>query len=323
MVRLSTVLFISFFTSLGFAQDTNYIRSPVYKDYIRISTGVITQHIDLLSTTHGHDVASSVLVPNVNDNLRVALNWRFLSLSYTSHIPNLYFKPEIFGKTKYNDLGLNFYSGVVGCEMFYRSYEGLFSPNDKYTSAIIRPDVSFLQTGISFLYFGNNQKFSYRSAFCQNRYQIKSAGGFLLMSELSYKKIKGDSSFIQPRIDNTYYYADYRGLNGVGFVILELRPGYAYNFVFKGGKWYICPLLALGGGVSIYNITTDYRSKYIAGLHSEATFRLSGGYDRGKRFFANLAYNSDVNTNFLSRTVILNHTTFNILFTLGLRFGNR
>jgi hypothetical protein len=306
-----------------FAQDTNYVKPPVYKDNIRISTGVVTQHIDLLSTAHGNDVASSVLVPNVNNNLRFGLNWHFLSLSYTTHIPNYYFNPAVFGSTKYNDFSLNFYGRMFGCEMSYRSYDGLFSPNRNYTDAIKRPDVSFLHTGISLFFFGNSKKFSYRSAFCQNRVQRKSAGGFVMIGEFSYKKLKGDSSFIQPQLDRTYYYAEYFGLNTVGFAIMELKPGYAYNFVFKGGKWYICPFAALGGGVSIYNINTDFTSKYILGLHSDITFRLSAGYDNGKRFFANIAYNSDINSNFFSKTVILNHTTFNLLFTLGLRFGKR
>ena len=307
----------------SFAQDASYVAKPVYKDYVKISSGVVTQHIDLVSTAHGSDVTNSVLVPNVNNNVRLGLSWHFISLGYTTQVPNYYFNPKIFGKTQYHDVNLNFYGKMFGCEMYYRSYDGLFSPNAKYTNAIIRQDVSFLQTGISFLFFGNSKKFSYRAAFCQNRVQLKSAGGFVLMSEFSYKKLKGDSSFVQPRIDNAYYYADYRGMNAIGFGIIELRPGYAYNFAFKGGKWYLCPFVAVGGGVSIYNISTDYRSKYIAGLHSDVTLRVSGGYDSGKRFFANLSYNSDINSNYLSKTVILNHTTFNILLTLGLRFGKR
>lgn len=310
------------FTNL-FAQDTNYVRSPVYKDNIRISSGFITQHIDLYSTAKSGALASSVLVPNVNNNLRFGLNWHFISLSYTTQIPNLYFKPQTFGITKYNDFNLNFYGRMFGFEISYRWYDGLFMPNKYYTSAIIRPDVSFLHTGMSLLFFGNSKKFSYRAAFCQSRVQLKSAGGFVMIGELSYKRLKGDKSFIQPAIDSASYYADYRGLKGVGFTILELRPGYAYNFIFQGGKWYICPFAAVGGGVSIYNISTDFSSKYILGLHSDFTFRLSAGYDSGKRFFANVMYNSDLNSNFLSKTVILNHTTFNVLLTLGLRFGKR
>lgn len=305
------------------AQDTNYVKTPVYKDNIRITSGVVTQHIDLISTAHGKDVGNSVLVPNVSDNLRVGFTWHFLSLGYTTHIPNVYFSKDKFGTTKYNDFNLNFYGKWFGCEMFYRDYKGLFSPNSNYTNSIIRPDASFLHTGMILMFMGNSKHFSYKSAFCQTRIQKKSAGGFILMMECSYRQLKGDTSIIAPNLNTVYYYDDYRSLRGVGFTSLVARPGYAYNFVFKGGKFYFCPLLTLSGGVSIYNISTDFTSKYILGLHTDLTFRLTGGYESGKRFFANLAYNSDVNTNYFTKTILLNHTTFNILLTLGLRFGKR
>src|ERR1700751_2645219 len=103
-----------------FSQDTNYVKSPIYKDNIRISSGFVTQHIDLISTAHGKDVVSSVLVPNVSDNIRFGINWHFISLGYTTKISNFYFKPDKFGTTKSNDFSLNFYGRYVGCEMFYR-----------------------------------------------------------------------------------------------------------------------------------------------------------------------------------------------------------
>ncbi|MGZ3862826.1 MAG: DUF4421 family protein [Bacteroidia bacterium] len=323
-IRGKYYLFLCFSFCLSiFAQDTSYVRSPVYKDNIRITSGAVMQHIDLISTAHGKDVANSVLVPNVSDNLRIGFTWHFLSLGYTTHIPNIYFSKEKFGTTKYNDFTLNFYGKWFGCEMIYRQYDGLFSPNNNYTSSVIRPDVSFLHAGMTLVFIGNSKHFSYKAAFSRSRIQKKSAGGFVMMLECSYRKLKGDTSIIAPNLNSVYYFDDYRSLNGVGFTSLLARPGYAYNFVFKGGKFYVCPLLTLSGGVSIYNISTDFTSKYIVGLHTDLAFRLSGGYESGKRFFASLAYNSDVNTNYFTKTILLNHTTFSVLLTVGLRFGKR
>jgi len=318
-IFLATVILLSKF--IVFAQDTSYVKESVYKDNIRISTGFINQHINLYSKAHGK--VNSVIEPNVNNTLRFAINWRFVSLSYATQIPNLYFKPAIYGNTKYNDFSLNFFKRKMGWQIYYRTYDGFFMQETNSTPVVIRPDVYLLQTGINLLFFTNHKRFSFRAAFSQNRRQLKSAGGFILMPELGYKKLVGDFSFIQKTVDNSYNYDIYQGMNRISFAVFELRPGYAYNFIFKGGKWYICPFAAFGGGISLYNIETNGTHKFISGWHSDFTFRLSAGYDNGKRFFANITYATDVNANYLTKSVVLNHSSFNFFLTGGLRFGKR
>jgi hypothetical protein len=320
--RLFLPAFVIALSWRAVGQDTNYIAKYPFNGSFKIHAGLLTQHLDLYSEKIESDSAHSVFVPNVNSNLGFSFSWKFLSLSYSFKIPNQYYPVSEFGTTRYNNLCLSSYYKWFGFEGFYRSYEGFFQPGKNYANAEIRRDVSFMHTGLNLYFFGNSKKFSFRSAFSQSRKQIRSAGGFILMTEFGFKKVEGDRSLHKSAYDYSENFEKYKRLNYLGFGIFELRPGYAYNFVSGGGKFYVCPLALAGAGISLYHFKTDSLNDLTFALHYDLKFRLSTGYDMNK-FFVNFNFEADRNLNFLSKNVILAHTYFNFNLTGGWRFGDK
>jgi hypothetical protein len=306
----------------SFSQDTSFVKKYKFWNKVKIGTSLFTQQLELYSSRMRSLDSHAVYVPNVNSTLNLSLGIHWLSLAYSFKIPTNYFNADSFGTTKYHNLSLESFYKWWGFSGFLRTYDGFFSPDKFYKHPEKRPDVSFVNAGINLYYFGNHNKFSFRAAFSQDRRQIKSAGGFILGSEASYKRLQGERSLILKDKDYTTYFDQYRGLKFVEFGILDLRPGYAYDFVFEKGKYYICPMLLVGGGASIYHYKTDSLNDYTIALHLETDFRISAGYDVEK-FFMNFTFDANRNANYLSRTTILSHTSFSLSFTAGCRFGKK
>jgi hypothetical protein len=305
-----------------FSQDTSYVKGYNYWGNVKIISGVLTQYIDLYTTVKSSQGTENIFVPNVKNTLGFSVNLKYVTLAYAFKINNPYFTADKFGTTDYKNFSLGSNYRWFGYELFYRTYDGFFEPDKRYSSAIIRPDISLLHTGLNLTFFGNSRRFSYRAAFGQSRKQQKSAGGFILTTGFSYKSMKGNSSFIASYMDDSLHFGKYTGIHDLSFGLAELRPGYAYNFVTKDKRWYLCPFISGGAGASIYHYVTSYKDGYTIALHLESRFCISTGFDV-ERFFVNFTFDADRNANYLSSSAVFAHTIFNVYGLVGMRFGQK
>lgn len=108
-------------------------------------------------------------------------------------------------------------------------------------------------------YFFNNRKYSHAAAYCQSKYQLKSAGTWIAGFAYDHKNIKLDFSKLKLDVPESTapllreYHFNYRDY--------QLAGGYAYNWAIVPPRWVLnaTGLLAMG-----------YRRNHVVGEDSES-----------------------------------------------------
>ncbi len=85
--------------------------------------------------------------------------------------------------------------------------------------------------GVDVFYFFNHNKFAHAAAYCYSKYQVRSAGSFILGFQYSNQKVTTDLNDLpdeyrglvtDPTVSHTLHYYDY-----------AINIGYGYNWVFR------------------------------------------------------------------------------------------
>jgi uncharacterized protein DUF4421 len=301
---------------LASGQDTAYINQFVRLRNIQLNTWVTS--VDFSVNPRLIDSKYKVtLTPNVKGQIGMSAGFKWFTLSLGLQVPGTESDQSVYGKTRYIDFYFGGYKNQYGGEVYYRSFTGLFCNATANTPSTIISDAKLINYGLTFLYVFNKNKFSMRSAIGQQELQQKSAGSFVLFTNYNYRSMTADSSVIPATINTKEIFNDMQGLNDIRFHTLNIRPGYAHNFVARGGKWFISPSAFIGLGIAQY----DYRS--YTGIHNgysldaDAHAKLSAGYNHDRIFF-NFFFVIDQNyTAFGGNSSSLQTRSF------GLNFGYR
>lgn len=142
-----------------------------------------------------------------------------------------------------------------------------------------RPDLRSTQAGLNWMINFGWRRFSYRAVLNQTETQLRSAGGWLLMPNISWVRVRADSSFLPQ--------ADLLGpdpVRGHEYIALGLSGGYGQTFVWR--KWYVHASGLVGFAASwqqLQKADDGYETEYRG--FPRATFRFAGGYN-ARRWFA-------------------------------------
>ena len=162
-------------------------------------------------------------------------------------------------------------------------------------------------------YIFNFGRYSHAAAFCFSKYQLKSAGSWLLGISYSHQNINFNFSSLPQEMKDylpvlgmnyKYRYTDY-GICG----------GYAYNWAIRPQKWLLNVTVFPSAGYRrfFHDSTDDERSMFATSAHA----RLSVVYNH-KALFASLMGRFDGNLYFTKR-----YTFFNSIESLSLVVGAR
>src|SRR6185312_2924994 len=173
---------------------------------------------------------------NYRTNLKLGLGLGFtykavtLNLAYGFNFLN----PENGkGKTKGIDLQLHIYPKKWAIDATGAFLNGYYlDPEDfnglTLTDYYLRPDLQRNVLGVSAYHLTNSDRFSYKAAFSQRDWQIKSAGSFLYGAEIHYGVVRGDSTLVPSGASPDYIQA---GIDKIQFFGIGPGIGYAYTFV--------------------------------------------------------------------------------------------
>lgn len=256
-----------------------------------------------------------VLYPNTPTNLRLKLNYRFISFGF-QFAPN--FIPgngdeDIKGTTKSFELGTTLIFKHWFTNLSYSKVKGYYLENtddfiilQKGDPYIQFPDLQYKGSTISAGYI-HNSKFSLRSFTSQTERQLKSAGSFIPIFNFRYYNIDDKSSGASTQeTDN---------------IEANIGPGYAYTFVIKEKFYLSLDLLATFGYLNT-NLTTRQPSGNIVTKQDNFVFRWDGktgiGYN-GRKFYSGLyanvssaRYNQENTTAVNFDTRVFYHLSFGI-----------
>lgn len=291
------------------AQKQDSVRFKVEDGWIEKMGNKIATDISINNSYEIFEVKTPsnkfILYPNTPTNLRLKLNYRFISFAF-QFAPD--FIPgngdeDLKGKTKSFGMGMSliFKHWFIGLE--YSKVKGFYLKNSadhiswkKGDPYIQFPDLNYKGFALESGYF-NNSKFSFRSLTSQTERQLKNAGSFIPVFNLRYFIIDDKSSGT-----NTQKTNNIEGSIGLG---------YAYTFVVKE-KFYLS--LGLLGSIGYLNtkLTTRQPSGNEITNQDNFIFRWDGktgiGYN-GNRFYTGIYAIASGTRYKQESTTAINHET--------------
>lgn len=321
-----TLLLLTLFCSVtcaamadGGYDDTTYIVRFRRKYTIQLNSWITDINLMVNPRKAQRDFTIK-LEPNVKGQAGFALGFKHFTVALGFQLPGTQSNEDRFGTTKYYDFSFGYFQRKFGGELYYRYFQGMLRRQNEVAPETIRPDIYVSNGGFNFFYAANHKKFSMRSVISQQEQQLKSAGSFILLTNIQFRTLLADSSIIAPPIDNEENFNRLTGLKQLRFITFSLRPGYAYNFLSSTGRWFFSPSAYTGLGSGWY--TSQSRGGFKSGipldfsLHSK-TF---AGYNHYKWFLsAFYAYDGSLNV-FKNSFVSLHTHSFGI--NLGYRINS-
>lgn len=301
------------------AIDSNYVTQFKRQNNIQLNTWFTNVDYTIQPPDRNPDHRIR-LAPNVRGQAGVSFGLKKITLFAGFQIPGTESDPNRFGKTKYTDFSFAYYKDRYGAEIYFRNYNGLHSSLSDSLSNAIREDVQLTNFGISF-YLTFSSKFSYRSAIAQQEQQTKSSGTFALMANANYRGMSADTGIIPKNIDNAQNYGALQGLLDLRCYVVNLRPGYAHNFVAKKGLWFFSPSAFAGIGVG------NYEFRGLRGIQRGTTVdfdlhgKLSAGYNHRKVFW-NVYMMYDQSYNIFSQNSLITLRTVSLGVNIGYRLNS-
>jgi len=225
-----------------------------------------------------------ILSPNTTTNLKLNLNYRFISVGFE-------FAPRLFPGNRDDDLKGNTKSFSLGTSLIFKHWlfdlsytkvKGYWLENsDEYRSMqpgdpyIQFPDLNYQGFSISSGY-SSNARFSFRSLTSQTERQLKSAGSFIPVMDIRYfiidDKSQGNATQKSGNLESS------------------IGPGYIYTFVAKKSMYLSTGLMASAGYMNT-KLTTRYPDGDVITYQDNFIFRWQGkagiGYN-GSTFYSGL-----------------------------------
>ncbi|MES2379774.1 MAG: DUF4421 family protein [Bacteroidota bacterium] len=321
LFRVFILLFglLSSYNSYAQKKDTNYI-AQFYRPYnIQLNSWLNNFDFYINPPRFSNSRELLKLSPNLSWQTGVSLGLKYFTVSLGVQVPGTNGDEKTFGRTNFYDFSFSYYQSRWGGEIYSRSFSGIYRTLGVDTNLSIRPDVKILANGLNLFYNFNHRKFSYRSALSMAEFQRKSSGAMLMMCNLGFKSIQADSSLIPPNIDSKQNYGELSQMNHLRLWHINFRPGYAYNFCFKGGTWFISPSAFLGLGLASFMVVNPTTTKKGINFDADTHAKLSMGRN-GDQYFWNVFVNYDASLNAFGYPNFVAFQSTSFGFNIGYRF---
>lgn len=216
-----------------------------------------------------------------NSKLGLGLGFTYKALTLNLAYGFNFLNPENGkGKTKGVDLQLHLYpkkwaidatgAFLNGYYLDPKDYNGL-NLSDYY----LRPDLQRKVIGVSAYHLSNSDKFSYKAAFTQRDWQIRSAGSFLYGGEIHYGVVRGDSALVPFGASPDYVQA---GIDKIQFFSIGPGIGYAYTLVL--GKHFFVTASAIASlNVNLSAESTGIIKNTVTKILPAGNYKAAIGYN--------------------------------------------
>lgn len=271
--------------------DTNYYQNYSEEMAVRLYTSVKYTTFRIINKEYKKDLwyqTNRNIILGVGATysaftLNIGLNFPFVNAGDTARL----------GYTVYLDLQTHVYLKKYNFDFYAQVYSGYFLANSNKViedwpqndSVVIRPDIISYNLGVNLQYIFNYRKFSYKAAFQQNAWQKKSAGTWVVGSNLFYIVSTADSSIIPQNLDppDLFYGLDVKRQD---YLNLGINGGYYYTLVIAK-HFFVSLGLSIGPsvGYSWYNINSGLPKQYSGvNLDLNGNTKLSIGYNSRRLF---------------------------------------
>jgi hypothetical protein len=309
--------------------DSNYVVS--YPDRLIVSLYQSWRFYDLLFTQtmmpDSLGQSSMNYIARGNNSSGIGFSWDKIAFSLGRSIEATESDISRKGITKTSNLSFSVNSKRYRLEAAYRKYVGFYDQYTPRRDTAFSLDSTYHQLSgmyakafrLKGFYFSNKkQRYSYGAAFNNSARQLKTAGSFLLVSNLYGFSIGSDTSIISPGAGS--FYPQWENWNSFKTLGLSINGGYTFNLViFK--RFFANLTGTLGLELQNFKYSTsdgisaedEWKFGWSAG-----DLRGSLGYN-GEKFFAILSYIGDFSV-YRLKNIELNTRLHYGSFTFGYRF---
>jgi Domain of unknown function (DUF4421) len=311
-------IFLAAISCCAQTDSMEVVRQFAKKNYIQPYLGTFKRSFQFLSNEEYSKMHDLQFSPNSSSFAGVSLNYRKLSIYLETAIPNTHKVDRRKSDVRSSAIFVHHFEKKWGITGFASWNKGLlmYMPADGMYGD--RNDLKMFTVGAHLYKIFNGANFSYSAANSMTRLQTKSKGSFMLMVTPVFRKLHSIESIIPDSLRPFHLNGTISPSRNLQFFSLQCKPGYAYNFVFNEGRYFIAPAIYAGLGAEYHyfkageelygglNLTTGYRMKLVTGINCE-------------KFYCTLEYLRDKNINYLYKTNITNTYT-ELSCNLGVRF---
>ncbi|MCK9452108.1 MAG: DUF4421 domain-containing protein [Bacteroidales bacterium] len=297
---LLVLYLLSFISKDAQAQiDTTYIKR--FKDKLTVRVYSLNEAATLVidPLAEGPDLSYR---PNSKQHFGVAAYYKWFGLGLAVQSPFANTNEDIYGDSKSIDIRLNVYGRLLNAELAYVNYRGFYLENtpkiiDSYLPGnpyFIRDDLTIESVSGLVYFVTNHRKHSFKAAYIQNEYQLKSSGSLIIAPAFQLNRLKADESLIPQDYIAKYDVFDEDKLVRGKFNVVGVFVGYSYTLVFLK-RFYVNAAMLPGAFMQYYNYHTEENHYQKNNAYFLWTLRLAAGYN-GKHWFAGMGGVSGFNT---------------------------
>lgn len=270
--------------------DTTYIRDLSDRPTIRVYG---SHKFNSFAVQAVPDMKDLRYRPNEHFNLGVGISYKRLTLNIGLPAPVVNDDNEELGRTRFIDAQANLYTVRQVSNLFLQRYEGYHITShtkqelgwEQHTLYPYRGDVRQFNFGVSSLRIQNHERFSYRAAFNQDAWQLRSAGTWLYGGYITCYVVKADSSIVPSALSDAFRTTS--SIREGTFADAGPMVGYAYAHVHHK-HWFAVVSGAAGIGLSIQRLRVPAaegeRVISAAGPGWHLQGRAAIGYNGAKRY---------------------------------------
>ncbi|HCT31489.1 MAG TPA: hypothetical protein DIW31_12360 [Bacteroidales bacterium] len=258
---------------------------------------------------------------NVPLTLSASFYYKSLGISISKELTSTVDEAEKYGKTKYTDIQLHYFSKKFGYELYYQKYSGYYLDNFDVFGYLegdensIRPDIKNQNVGLNVFYVFSD-RYSAKTLFNQSERQKKWNWSVIMMGSLNQLRINSNKNLI-PSNEASYYDDDYNYRGGI-YNFFTAGVGVAGILPFH--NFYVSETILVGFGLS--QSENQYLTNRKQGLDvfGKINFKIGMGYN-GKRLYTGMNTSMD-STSPMESSSSVRFYTFSgyVEFFLGLKF---
>lgn len=301
------------------SKDTLYIAGFNRLNDFRLHYGSIGSSLRYGSNNQTGTNNTFTYFNNVNDILGIGLTYKIIDFDIAYSLPDTKLQVDGLQNLKQFRLSGTYYGRRLTIGGYWTDSQGLII-SDAGEAFQSSPDVHVIRLGVRITYNFNYARYSFKGAHFQNELQKKSSGGFLARIEPYYRKIGIGVTLVPASLDQPATYGEQTGLRYVSSPGISFFPGYGYTLAIKKGKFFVSPIVLLGGGVAVSAYKGNVEEHVIVNTEWAGIAEINAGYNGNRIYIAFRSY-------YEVRHFNLNPTYFTSSdikagITAGYRFGD-
>jgi hypothetical protein len=299
--------------------DTLYIKPFERKNFLQLYAGNFSRTISFTPVEKNGQTHEITVSPNSSAFCGFVLGYKKITLYGDVALP----QTSKVNRSETDVRAFSFFMshfknkwGVTGFTSYNR---GLLMAVDNmpmmYNS---RSDLRKFTAGAHVYRIFNASKFSFVAANSQQMQQQKSAGSFIITLTPSYRILKSPQSIIPVEKSKYHLTGEMTMSRQLQLLSLQLKPGYAYNFVMKQGAYFVAPSFFAGPGADYHLLEQTLNKHNGFNFNIGYRFKLTAGINK-QRYFATIEALADHTRSYLYRSVAKN-TYRECSLNIGWRF---